>query len=492
MKVLLVNPPWYRFFGCSYLTVPLGLAYIGGFLRAQGVRTRVYNADFQVGTNPVSAHRMTMQHPNYVKALNDAEHPVWGEVSQVISKYRPDVVGISAMSVTLPSAIVVARICKQLNKNIITVIGGPHATLDPHFLLTEEAVDVVTSNEGEHTFFELVSLIERNMPLGACTGIAYRRSNHLVTNPPRPFIPDLDSLPFPAKDLVLDRANYPPSAFGEILASRGCPFNCTYCAAPLIWGGIVRRRSVENVIAEMEWTHKRFKTEFFEFRDDIFTLDRSWTADFCDKLKALDKGFKWGCITRADFLDAALITELRSAGCKIISIALESSNSRTLSKLKKRMDPQTVRQAAALLNRSGMPFHLYVMVGFPWETKQDMWDTITTAKRMGPKSIIFSVATPYPKTELLKQMRHGKNKGCLADFFHQNPVLPPKGMDKREFVQVILELETEVEAYNHKMANAPLRTLKETVVSFIRKNVPFAFRKKAAPLFNSIRLVHPA
>lgn len=469
MKVLLINPPWYRFFGCSYQTVPLGLAYIGGILKQNGIDAGIYNADFQMGAKPVSAYLLTANHENYVKRLEDDSSPIWQELADTVRDFKPDVVGITATSATLPSAFRVARICKQSNETILTILGGPHATLAPKSVLSEKAVDVAVSNEGENTFLEIVSLFERGMPFDRCAGISYRKDRRVVTNPQRKFIQDLDSLPFPAKDFVIGKEKYPPSAFSEIIASRGCPFECSYCASPIIWGRSVRRRSVENVIAELEWTAKMFGVQLFEFRDDVFTLDRRWAMDFCDAVRRSKKGFRWGCITRADFLDAELVRKMKQSGCEVVSIGLESSSFKTLQKLGKKMAPKTVFNAAKLLRDAELPFHLYVMVGFPWETEEDMRDTIITAKNLQPTSIVFSIATPHPNTRLSRQMKPKVKEGRWGGFFHQNPLFPPRGMSRKEFYGIILSLERDVDAYNYLNYPLPLKQRLRSIFKSILK-----------------------
>lgn len=191
--------------------------------------------------------------------------------------------------------------------------------------------------------------------------------------------------------------------------------------------------------------------------------------DFCDAVRRSKKGFRWGCITRADFLEAGLVCKMKQSGCEVVSIGLESSSPKTLQKLDKKMAPKTVFNAAKLLRDAELPFHLYVIVGFPWETEQDMRDTITTAKNLQPTSIVFSIATPHPNTRLSRQMKPKGKEGLLGGFFHQNPLFPPSGMSRKKFYGIILSLERDVDAYNYRNYPLPLKQrLRRILKSILR------------------------
>jgi len=456
MKALLINPPWYRFFGHSYTQVPLGLAYIAGMLHENGVKTKIYNSDFALESEKTSALNITKNYGNYQKALEAENHPIWLEIEETIREQGPDIIGISSMTAKHKSAEKVAALAKGIDRYITVVMGGPHPTVMPEETMRDENTDIAVIGEGEMTFLELAGLLEEVESLDKCKGIAYKRRGKIRRTGQREPIQDLDLLPMPAKNLLIGKNKYPPGSFSDMITSRGCGYRCVYCNSPQIWGNKVRYRSPENIIKEIRLAKKEHGIKRVDFKDDTFTSDPGRVEAICQEIEKEGK-LKWSCITRADRMNEGMLEKMKKSGCCSVSIALESASDSTLQKLRKGFKVQDVERAGRMLREQKIPYNLYIMAGFPWETEKDMRETIELAKKMEPGSIVFSITTPSPGTELARMYRQ---KG-LGNISHQSPENPPPdGMGKERFKRLLIELESEVEEYNNRT------TIKEK----IRKN----------------------
>ena len=163
---------------------------------------------------------------------------------------------------------------KEINSSIVTVLGGPHCTCLPESVAGYDSVDYVVVGEGEETIQELALKIQNREPVDSVKGLAYKVDGKVHRTPPRPFIEDLDSLPFPAKDLILNREWMHTDHYCNIFATRGCPYQCTFCSSQSVWSRKVRYRSPENVVAEMKEMQRLYNSEFFSFADDSFTVNK--------------------------------------------------------------------------------------------------------------------------------------------------------------------------------------------------------------------------
>ncbi len=205
---------------------------------------------------------------------------------------------------TYPNGLMLAGTAKQVNPETTVVMGGPHATVMYEQVLTEKSVDIVVRGEGELTMAELTHhLLRRKGTLGALSGIAYRQDGKIVVTSERPFIPDPDELPFPAREL------FPLPLYQQpvhVLMSRGgCPFKCVFCAVSNIWKGSRRFRSTENVLQEILSLRESVEFDEIHFADDTFTLSRERVDHLCKKLveRRDDIPWNWTCTTRADLVD---------------------------------------------------------------------------------------------------------------------------------------------------------------------------------------------
>lgn len=403
MKIILIHPPWQRLFDFELSEALLGLGYIAGVLEKNGYKPVIYNADFNYNKgNNITNLDYFLKHENYMNILNDINHPIWNEVKEKIESLNPDVVGITSMTANFKSALNVASIIKQWNANVPVVLGGHHPTAVPESVLKYNDVDIIVRGEGEITFLELVKALETKNDLKNVLGISYRKNGVIVHNPDRPLIPDLDTIPFPAKHLMLDVKEYPSNGFGLLIGSRGCPHNCIFCASKLMWGRKTRFRSPRNIVDEMKRTKELFETNTFKFVDDTLTINKAFITELCNLLIQEKLNIKWSCMSVVSNLDENILQKMRKAGCYSVSIGIETGDPETMLKLKKGITLEMVEKAVTLLKKHGFMVGGYVMYGFPWETKEYVYRTVQFIEKLDLDSIGYSIATPLPGTELLK------------------------------------------------------------------------------------------
>ncbi|MCK5487180.1 MAG: cobalamin-dependent protein, partial [Desulfobacterales bacterium] len=250
IKIILINPNTRYMGGLFTVHPPMGLLYISSVLLKNKHDVSIIDADIDDFS------------------LDD--------IRDKITLERPQIVGITMNTFQTKSAFETAYTIKSTDPNITVVVGGPHPTIIGKQILDDcESIDIAVIGEGEHTMLEVANTIENSESLSDVCGICYRDENEIKTTSPRDFITDLDTLPFPSVELVQPIDKYPgPHPTGakptvQIMASRGCPFKCTFCSNP-VWGNTVRFRSPENILTEIESLHEKYGVKEIFFQDDTF------------------------------------------------------------------------------------------------------------------------------------------------------------------------------------------------------------------------------
>jgi len=337
-------------------------------------------------------------------------------LQQALSARRYDIVGLSVMTSMLYDARQASEIARQTNPGALVLWGGPHATVLPDDSLAQPAVDAVAIGEAEETLLELVQ--HGGDPTGVA-GIWHKTADGgTVHNPPRPLIQDLSTLPWPARDLVdmktYARAWYSltaaaPNLLGtSIITSRGCPYVCTYCQPTLrqLFGKKVRRRSVDDVLAELVHLKEAYGLNAFMFEDDTFIIHRPWVKEFSTRLQEANLGLRWGCNVRADLTTREVLEPMVRAGLVQINIGIESGTQRILDQIyDKRITVQDVQQAVDTARSLKLKVGGYFMIGAPTETEQEIEHTIRFAARLPIDEAAFNITTPLPGTYLWDQTR---------------------------------------------------------------------------------------
>jgi len=334
------------------------------------------------------------------------------EFRSEISKRQPDIVGVTSSTLTYQSGLKLVKIAKQACPNCITIAGGSHVTFWDDKALEEcPELDIVVRREGENTMLELVQRIEAGKSYDDVLGITYRKEGKITRNPDRPYIEDLDSLPFPARHL------WPMEKFRDLedvlylATSRGCVYWCEFCTTVRMHGRKYRMRSPKNVVDELEFLNKTYGVSKFTFCDDAFTVDQPRTEELCREI--LNRGLKiqWNCGTRVDMITRDLLAKMKEAGCITVWFGVESGTQQVLDAMKKGISPELTIKVLGWVRELGLKPVPNVILGFPGETKKSAWKTIKFVEKIAPDDVgFYNVATPFPGTPMYDMV---KEKGWL-------------------------------------------------------------------------------
>lgn len=449
MKVLLIKPPWHIFQGFETQGIPLGLCCLASVLRDAGHCCLILDGDLGISPDLHARSKMVeydgilIDHKPYQEALT-SNHKAWMKIEEVFRKFKPDIVGITMATGMYGAALRAAKIVKDIRPNIPLVVGGPHPTILPEDTLKEDYIDIVVKGEGEFTMLDLIDHIDDGKPLTQVCGISYKDRGIIHHNSPRPLIEDLDSLPFPARDLIFEKERYTPDSFGYIITSRGCPFNCVFCSSHKIWGRKVRYRSPNNIVEEIKEVMEKFNTRLFRFNDDTFTINADRAFKICELIINEGLEIQWYCDTRVELLTADLLEQMKRAGCIRIDLGVESGNPQILNFTKKGITLEQARQTINEVKKAGIKAQAYFMMGFPGEGKKEILDSITFMRDAKPDYTCWSIVTPYPGTELYDI---SKEKGLLpkdldwSTFFHHHSNMGVSDrLSKKDFLEMIREI----------------------------------------------------
>ncbi|MEM3393778.1 MAG: radical SAM protein, partial [Candidatus Methanomethylicia archaeon] len=428
--------------------------YISSYLNSRGFETYIYDAEF----NPKGEASITIKEVSenielYLNQLNNLENSLWQEIIRDIKSFSFDIVGISVKTATFKAGLNIAKICKEINPNSIIIFGGPHIACLPEDSIKYDYIDYGVIGEGEITMSELLKSLEKGEEPNNVKGIIYKKNGKIIKTSPREPIKHLDELPIPDHENIINGKKYPPETHGEIITGRGCPYLCIFCASNKIWGRNVRFRSPEKVVDEIEYIKNKFGTNYFYIEDDTFTLKKSFAIEICNEIVKRKLDIKFSCETRANLLDKELVKKLKMAGCDDISIGVESGSDETLEKIKKGINKNEIKNAFSIIKDvGGIKTSAFVMVGFPWEKRENMINTIEFAKSLKPDRLIFSIVTPYPGTELFDYCeRNHSNRlpktEAWEEFFHQSGKINLTELSKDDFEKTIRYLEEMILKY---------------------------------------------
>jgi anaerobic magnesium-protoporphyrin IX monomethyl ester cyclase len=369
----------------------------------------------------------------------------YNQIKEEIQKRKPDIVGIAGpFSCQIENSLIISDLTKQVDPKILTVVGGPHVTTVPQGFLEEaKNVDVAVVGEGEFAMLEIAQYFEGKKQLKDIKGIAYRQDGNVIVNPPRPFIENLDELPYPAYHLV-DKEQYLSNkkigyrSFQDraisMITSRGCPFNCCFCAVHLHMGQGFRAHSASYVLNHIQYVVDNFKVKNIFFEDDNLTLDLKRFEDICDGI--IERKIKIGWETpngvRADCLNLNLLRKMKQSGCNSVFVGVESGDQQILDNvICKSLDLNRVVEFAKNSKDIGLKTGAFYIIGFPGETKANMQRTVDFAlvlKRDYDVGMHLFMATPSYGTRLYAEC---KAKGYLQEDLSWNSFAQarqPKGM----------------------------------------------------------------
>ncbi|MCU0914695.1 MAG: B12-binding domain-containing radical SAM protein [Planctomycetes bacterium] len=458
MRILLIDPPFYRFMGFYNRYFPIGLVSIGTVLRDAGHDVLVYDADGNENPAWMDYTRLPAHFPQYLASLRQNDHPILTEIRETLRRTAPDAIGISIWTSYAASAFRLAQIAREIFPDRPILMGGPHATAKADEILRlAPAVDYVVRGEGERTALELVQqLAGGRVNPGVIHGLSYREQGQIHHAPPREACRDLDEFPIPDRRLLLNHGRYTPEDMGLVMTSRGCPYACTYCATET---RRVSYRSPGHILEEIRLVKNCYGTVQFSFKDDSFTVHRQRIEALCEQLLAARLGIRWECTTRANLVSADLLRTMKRAGCNSIKIGIESGSERILGEMNKGLSLDQMRQAAALLRQAGIHWTGYFMMGVPGETAQEVNETWTLLNELRPDYATMGAYEPFPGTAMFAEgVRRGlvKENMLLEDFFTTRPndyykTDPGRQVDTMEgpaFARLEAEVKARFHAYN--------------------------------------------
>ncbi|MFX1297077.1 MAG: B12-binding domain-containing radical SAM protein [Promethearchaeota archaeon] len=404
MKVVLIYPGVFfstptfekEYKDVPNFNIPLGILYLGQILKDNGHKVTLY--DHYVSGAPVNSVI------NWLKTLN------------------PDVVGFSVLSATLNTANAIAKKAKEWNPNLIIIYGSYLPTFCAREILNDcEYIDICVRGEGEHTIIELMDALEKNSSLGNILGISFKDNGKIIENPDRPLIQDLDSIPFPNRELIHQSYQF-HEKIATIITSRGCPYSCRFCSCWKFFKSKWRMRSIKNVIDEMLYLQANGFRELL-LTDDCFNARPKRIMKLCYLMKKEKLDFAWHSIGRVTQSKIPFLRTIVSTGCKTLTYGIESGNQRILDYYKKKATPLIAEQAVKNAKKAGIEnIGAGFIIGAPTETREEVLNTIKFGFKLqkhGLNNLQFQILFVDPGTTLYE------------DFIAQGLIDPEKDWNKR-------------------------------------------------------------
>jgi len=320
---------------------------------------------------------------------------------------------------------------KERFPDLKVAAAGDHVSVLPKETLDNSKTDfVLTGGDFDVSMRKLADYLDGKGKLPS--GVWYREKGKVVNTGKYELLENLDELPFIDRELV-PWSDYHESwrlhkRFFYIMASRGCPYKCTFCSWPqMLYGNRLRFRSPKNVVDEIEMLKKKYRAQEIFFDDDTFTSNKKWVMDICSEIMKRGIDIVWDCNGRVDNVDKEMLTAMKKSGCRLIKFGIESASQETLNKIKKGYTLDQVREGFKVSKEVGILRHGTVMLGYPWETPQDLRDTIEFVKELDVDTVQFSIPIVYPGTELYQDAVKNKwlrfEPGAWEKYDMSNPTL---------------------------------------------------------------------
>ncbi|MGH7812497.1 MAG: B12-binding domain-containing radical SAM protein [Candidatus Binataceae bacterium] len=427
-KVTLVRPPGTKFKSYQQIIVapPIGIAYLAGSLRAAGHQVSVIDA---LGEAPFRRE----------PCFNGRWVATGLSIGEIVARIPLDteMIGVSCMfSQDWPYTRKVIETIRRSFPRALIVAGGEHITALPLFILdTCPEIDVCVLGEGEETIVEVANCVASGADLSAglnqLKGTAVRRGGKAVVNPERARLKDVEAIPRPAWDLIpigtyLDHSLGCGVSRGRpmpILATRGCPYQCSFCSSPSMWTTRWGAREPAKVLDEIQEYIERYKATDLEFYDLTALMKKEWILTFARLIEERGLKFTWQLPqgTRSEALDAEVCQALYRTGCRNLTYAPESGSPEALKRIKKRVSLDKMLASMRAARREGIFPKANIIIGFPDETRREVWQTVAFLARMGWAGVYdvwVYIFSPYPGSELFKQLRErGKLPELNEEYF---------------------------------------------------------------------------
>jgi radical SAM superfamily enzyme YgiQ (UPF0313 family) len=334
----------------------------------------------------------------------------WEELSDALVSFAPDVLAFSATTGAHNAYLKLARQAKAIYPHIFTIFGGPHPTYFPE-MINEAGVDAICRGEGEEAFAEFLYCLQEGKDFTQVHNLWVKLDGKVYQNPVRPAITDLDTIPFPDRNLTSQLYAH---STRYIITTRGCPFDCTYCFNHAfrklyadVPGKTVRYRTVDNVIEELRSIiHDDPTVQRFFFVDDIFNVNKNWLKEFCVKYRG-EIGLPFSCLCRVDLMTQEMAQDLADAGCVLVSVGIEAGNDRIRQEVMKRnMSKETIINGCQMIHDAGIKLKTFNILGIPPGNFEDDLETLDLNIRCRPDYPTAFLLTPFPMTELGEKTRN--------------------------------------------------------------------------------------
>lgn len=331
------------------------------------------------------------------------EEPNLPQWEEDLRRIQPNVIGFYSTAEQFPF---VQRLIERVPPGIFTICGGPHPTCYPTCIESVPRLDAICVGEGEYPMLELVEALKEGRDYTRIKNLWVRRNGAIIRNETRPFIENLDELPYEDRDLFNMQESIDKYGLGQmrVLTSRGCPYQCTYCsnkrtseAQP---GRYLRYRTAEHIMGELNELNRKYRFDEIFFDDDIFMMNKNIRGEFCERY-AREIGKPFVFCARVELCERDMLAMLKNAGGRRIDFGVESGNEELRrSILKRKMTNKQILDATQMAKSVGLQVKTLNMVGLPDETVEKHLDTVRINQQIDPDVVSMSIFTPYPGTEL--------------------------------------------------------------------------------------------
>ena len=360
---------------------------------------------------------------------------------KILRTIKPD---LCVLAISTPTFDIDMRVLEAIKRAIpatrIALIGVHATAEDLDILRSQDAVDFIIRGEPEATFGELIERMEDRKGFDNVLGLSYRRVSDPCGNPDRPFIADLDSLPFPAWeeiDISKHRMPFRRDRFLIVAPLRGCPYRCSFCVAGLVYGHAARLRSTDSVVAEINRDRADFGVNDFFMWAETFTISRDFVIALCDAIKKDAPGIRWTCNSRTDTVDAEMLRRMRAVGCWMVGFGVESANPAVLRATGKNVGAGSINEPIRLAREAGLMTLGHFIIGLPGDTSRSVEATVGLAMELDLDFAQFYAAAPFVGSGLYEQARKNGSLGSV-DFSTMNqaqaslalPGLPAQDADR--------------------------------------------------------------
>lgn len=350
-------------------TVHIGLGYLASF-----ARTVHSDLEFQLLDTRIATKR---EHKDFFKQ-------------------EFDLIGLTVLSPIYYEAVSIVKHIRSTNPTVPVCLGGPYVTTIMEEIFEEMDVDYAIYGEGEITFSGLISHLKNNKPIEDIHGLLYKTGeNKIIKNPPQEQIRDLDIIPFPAYDLFKMK-KYP---MYRITTTRGCPYKCVFCNSSSIWEWKWRKRSVDNIIEEIQYLIKNYGKKVFFFNDNTFNVDLARVRLFCNKIIESKIDILWSTPIKVEIITQEVADLMKRAGCYNVGIGIESANNEILKNIKKNTTIEQIEKGISIFKEAGIEVLGQFVIGSPGETLGTVKESINFAKRSNLDFVMFYSILPFKGTE---------------------------------------------------------------------------------------------